>query len=351
MTKPSVSIIGAGVIGLFTAWRFAKAGWDVTVYERNTGLGVTSLAAAGVLSPFDNLQQRPKQRMQRQSLWLYPDLIPVLESDAGMSVDFSVCGRIRLIEPKYADKISEAARQSEVWPKPQPAQTYVTGEGGHPLVNFTGYAGHLRCHVTATLDPVKALTALKKATEVHGGTFCFGQSFDHQTVTALETDYTINTCGAWAGQLLPQVTLAPTKKEGLTLELPKVLDLPLIVENKDTYIVPRLGSGTHFYVGSLKGEGTGLTPSPRSADILYQEALKLVPALAGAKVVAHHVGLQPKTPRGRAMYLGQNPEKPNHLIATGHGGVGFGMAPLTAQILLDIASDRPPSFDISSFAI
>ncbi len=351
MAKPSVSIIGAGVIGLFTAWRFAKAGWDVTVYERDTGLGATSLAAAGVLSPFDNLQQRPKQRMQRQSLWLYPDLIPVLESDAGLSVDFIVCGRIRLIEPKYADKISEAARQSDAWPRPQPAQTYVKGEGGHPLVKLADYAGHLRCYVTATLDPAKALTALKKATEAYGGTFCFGEELDQHAVYALGTDYTINTCGAWAGQLLPEVTLAPTKKEGITLELPKGLDLPLIVENKDTYIVPRLGGGTHFYVGSLKGEGTDLTPSPNSADILYQEAIQLVPALVGAKVVAHHVGLQPKTPRGRAMYLGQNPLNPRHFIATGHGGVGFGMAPLTAQVLLDIAQGQTPSFDIRSFAI
>jgi len=52
MTRPSVLILGGGVIGVATAWYCAQAGCAVTLIERREGVGLeTSFANAGQVSP------------------------------------------------------------------------------------------------------------------------------------------------------------------------------------------------------------------------------------------------------------------------------------------------------------
>lgn len=49
---PQVIVLGAGVVGITTAWYLRKAGYDVTVYDKHSGPGEeTSFANAGQISP------------------------------------------------------------------------------------------------------------------------------------------------------------------------------------------------------------------------------------------------------------------------------------------------------------
>jgi glycine/D-amino acid oxidase-like deaminating enzyme len=335
----SVAIVGAGVIGLFTGWRFACAGWRVTVYERGATYAPTSLAAAGALSPFDGLQNGAKQRLQRQSLWLYPQRMAELGADVG----FMVCGRRRLLMPEQADKMALAVTKSAAWTCPQPAQRLVEVTGTPP------YTAALECAVTATVDPHKLLAALHQAIARHGGQVVFHQHIRH--MDDLKADITINTAGIGAAEL-SEVRLVPLKKQAITLELAQPLDSPMIVEDAHTYIVPRAG-GRQVYVGATAepAAGADFTPTPEAAHTLQTAAARLIPQLARAKLVAQHVGVQPKTPAGRGMYLGASPQNPRHLVATGHGGVGFGLAPITADCLLALAEGAPPPADLTPFAL
>lgn len=45
-----IAVLGAGVVGITTAWYLRQAGFDVTVIERESATGMQALFASGALS-------------------------------------------------------------------------------------------------------------------------------------------------------------------------------------------------------------------------------------------------------------------------------------------------------------
>src|SRR5436309_10121646 len=87
--KPTVLIIGAGVIGLSLAWRLAQRGAAVTLFDRAAaGLGA-SHAAAGMLAVCAEAEPGEENlvALGRRSQALWPDFAVELEQLTGQSVD------------------------------------------------------------------------------------------------------------------------------------------------------------------------------------------------------------------------------------------------------------------------
>ncbi len=84
-----------------------------------------------------------------------------------------------------------------------------------------------------------------------------------------------------------------------------------------TYVVPRSGD---IVVGGTDEEGDwSRTPSPEAADAIIERATRLVPALAGARVLRHRVGLRPARPAVRV----ERDERDGRVVhCYGHGGAG-----------------------------
>ena len=81
-----------------------------------------------------------------------------------------------------------------------------------------------------------------------------------------------------------------------------------------TYVVPR---SHDIVVGGTDVEGEwSRTPSPDVASAILRRALRLVPALAGAEVLGHKVGLRPARPEVRLERVG------DVVHCYGHGGAG-----------------------------
>ena len=81
-----------------------------------------------------------------------------------------------------------------------------------------------------------------------------------------------------------------------------------------TYVVPR---SRDIVVGGTDVEGEwGRTPAPDVAAAILRRALRLVPALAGAEVLGHKVGLRPGRPTVRLERVG------DVVHCYGHGGAG-----------------------------
>lgn len=93
-----VAVVGAGLIGLATAWELRRRGRSVAVVDPDPGSGA-SHAAAGMLAPVSEVQyqQEPLYPLMTASAGEYPGFTAAVERAAGSSVGYRttetlVCG-------------------------------------------------------------------------------------------------------------------------------------------------------------------------------------------------------------------------------------------------------------------
>jgi D-amino-acid oxidase len=90
--------------------------------------------------------------------------------------------------------------------------------------------------------------------------------------------------------------------------------LERVADEGPTYVVPR---SRDIVIGGTDVVGEwSRTPSPEVAAAILRRALRLVPALAGADVIGHKVGLRPARPEVRLERVG------DVVHCYGHGGAG-----------------------------
>lgn len=89
-SRPSVAIVGAGVIGLSVGWRLVAAGCAVDVYERGEAGRGASWAAAGMLAA--GVESEPGEEallpLTRASQALWPGFAAELEAASGIDVGY-----------------------------------------------------------------------------------------------------------------------------------------------------------------------------------------------------------------------------------------------------------------------
>jgi glycine/D-amino acid oxidase-like deaminating enzyme len=73
-------------------------------------------------------------------------------------------------------------------------------------------------------------------------------------------------------------------------------------------------------------------------DDVIDRAVAAMPVLHGARVVQRWAGVRPRS-RSRAPMLGPWPDRPGHFIANGGFKIGFGMAPMVAEVMADLILD------------
>lgn len=108
-------VAGAGIIGLSCAWRIARRGTSVTVFDAREAAAEASWAGAGMLAPGGEFEEEsPLSRMALRSLALYPDFIAELRDISGSAIDYRHCGAVELAltEAEAEEMERRAARQS-----------------------------------------------------------------------------------------------------------------------------------------------------------------------------------------------------------------------------------------------
>ena len=281
---PSTLIIGAGVIGLATAYTLARAGATVTLLERLTPGSGASLASLGALWPSRPSILGPAQNFQRQSLWLLEPFLRQLASDAQLPIHFRRGGHLEILtSPKAAADALRDAALPTTWP---------TFGHSHPLDYLPPNAplpapiapdsfGVLHSHVTAQIDLPSYIAALTAACTRLGVTILTntpvtslvfsgtggGETVCHALrgggpvrhvheptdriegrVTAARTatadfpaDTFLITAGVWTPLLDPLLARhAPIRPvKGQAIEVECISDLPQLIMRRDkTYIVP-----------------------------------------------------------------------------------------------------------------
>jgi len=276
----SVHVIGAGVAGTWQALQFAKAGYEVALYERGDAAMAQSTShwAGGMLAPYCESEAGEPviARLGLRSLELWRETLPDTPFNGSLVVaharDRADLERFARLTPGH-ERIDAAAIAT--------LEPDLAGRFGEGL--FFPAEGHV--------DPRRVLPALHAVLREQGVPVAFGAEPDMDAL-----DGTVIDCrGMAAREDAPE--LRGVKGEMIVIETREIaLSRPIRVLHPrwSLYVVPR--ARHRFFIGatSIEAEDDGV--SVRSALELLTAAYAVHPAFGEARIVEIGAALRPAFP-------------------------------------------------------
>ncbi len=322
-----VRIAGGGIFGLACAWRLARRGVAVRVHEARTIGAGSSGGHVGALAPHVPENWNPKKALQLTSLLGAADFWAEIEDASGLPSGYGRTGRIQPVAdraqlPRLQHRI-EASR--ERWPR-DAWMSLTDAPGGLVPDSPTGL--WLHDGLTARLNPRAALEALAGAIRAKGGEVIEGDPApqDHApTIWATGTEGLLHLNDALGRRIGQGV-----KGQSLLLRHPAPGAAQVFADG--LHVVPH-DDGT-IAVGSTSENSFDHDRPDDQLDDILARAVAICPALRDAPVIDRWAGLRPRA-RSRAPILAAWPDRPGHWIANGGFKIGFGMAPIIADLAAD----------------
>ncbi|GIV57727.1 MAG: D-amino-acid dehydrogenase [Rhodothermaceae bacterium] len=402
---PDVIVVGAGAVGLCTAYFLREEGFDVAVVARepvgtgasagNAGMIVPShvvpLAAPGVvkqglrwlLRPDSPFYLRPRADLAlARWLWTFRrhgteahvarsapllrdlslasvELFEALQADLG-DVGYAQTGLLMLFHTEKGRRANlEAADLAERCGLRVERLDAGAVREREPALR-TPATGAVLYHDDGRVDPDAFLRALATTLEAQGVTLHTGRTVTGllreggivagvQTDTgALRAPQVVLAAGAWSGRLVRdaglRLPLQPALGYSLTVPAPDDGPrLPMILTEEKLTVTPM--PGRLRFAGTLALVGFDARIDPRRVEPLRRLARTYAPD-AGAPVWA---GFRPCSPDGLP-YLGPVPGTPGLFVATGHGMMGLTLAPISGKAVATLLAGIPPPLDLAPFA-
>ncbi|MEV6830096.1 glycine oxidase ThiO [Amycolatopsis sp. NPDC051102] len=338
----NLAVVGGGVIGLATAWRAARTGRSVTLYDPEPARGGASWLAGGMLAPVTEAWpgEEGVLRLGEASLKRWPDFARDLAAEG---VDPGLAGHGTLVvafdsaDAGYLDILAghlhSLGRAAE----------RLTGREAKRLEPGLGSV-RSGLHVPGDLavDNRKLLDALYAA--------CVNRRvrFVRERVGELpDAEAVVLAAGAWTGQLHPLLADAVRPLKGEILRLrprrgclpPPAHTVRAVVEGRPIYLVPR--GDRELVLGATQYEaGFDQTVTVRGVRELLEGAERVFPAITEYELAETAAGLRAGS-RDALPYLGALDGRV--FAATGHHRNGLLMAPVTADAVVAwLEGEKPP---------
>lgn len=371
-SRPSVAIIGGGVVGLGLAWRLAQRGCRVDLFERDRLGGGASHAAAGMLAA--GVESEPSETalhgLAAHSQTLWPEFAAELETAARMPIELRREGTLRLAltrddaeQLRFSAEFQRGLGVQLEWLTPAEARRREPALG-------TQLAGGVFSPNDHQVDNRLVVQALARACRAAG----VGLHEDEPVLAVHsrdgvahgvvledgrhEAEVVVIAAGAWSGAIegleAPmRPPVRPVKGQMLALRMDKGEPLLRhVVWTPQVYLVPRRDG--RLLVGATveeRGFDTELTAGGVLA--LLDGAWRAVPAVEDLPIQEMWVGHRPGC-RDDAPVLGES-GLPGLLLATGHHRNGVLLTPVTAELLVALivegrSDERLAPFALSRFA-
>ena len=378
-----VAIIGAGIIGLSTAYYLSKEGYKVVILEKNEiGSG-----ASGSCDDMILLQSKKPGitlKMALESLEMYRSLSKELNTD----VEFQTRGGMIVIEDEEQLKIMEEFVDNQ---KRSGLEVEIIGKKDvikkHPHITkniiastysskdsqvypFSVMKGFLSKGIASGLD-VKKNIFIKEIIERKDSWRIVFNDNDY-----IEAERVVNAAGAWAAEIgkMIGIDIPITPKKGQILVTEQVPMLgecniwsaeymvskmnPELINNQNP-LYKELGVGFSFtqairgnyLIGSTREKvGFNKATSYEALKILADQAVKFFPKFINVHFIRSFAGFRPASPDGKPI-VGETPNKKGFYIAAGHEGDGIALAPITGKLIADLISQKKIYYDMNELNI
>lgn len=344
-TEYAAAIVGAGIVGLFTACRLAEAGaGPLLVVDRGfLSAGASGRNGGGVRQQWE---APATVRLARQAVaeWRrFP-------AEFGYNVWFRQGGYLFLATtPADRERLERVAAVVTAEGLPLRRLNPDQVRARVPRIATQGVVAATYLATDGTLYPFPAIWALFErvralGVEVALGVEATGVTAENGRLTGLRTSSgtvrapkVVNAAGGWSGEFARRAGVPlpnrATRHEILATEpLRPFLD-PMVIRLSDGLYVSQTMRGE--LVGGLSqanapGTEGGMSTSPEFLSAMARGLLGLFPSLAGVGVLRAWSGFYDDTDDGFPV-IGADPRLDGFIQANGFGGHGFMLAPAVAR--------------------
>ncbi|MET8687002.1 FAD-dependent oxidoreductase [Streptomyces sp. NPDC004732] len=313
MADDDVIVVGSGVVGLTTAVVLAELGRRVRVWSREPAERTTSAVAGGLWWPYRIEPAESAGEWALQSLAVYEEL-------AGRG---PLTG-VRMVEGVHAET---GLDELGAW---------ASRVGGLRVAERAEYAGRGLWARLPLIDMPVHLAWLRGRLRAAGGVL-EERAVGRLAEPSAEASAVVNCSGLGARALVPDEGVYPVRGQLVVVENPGIetwFTAPDSASDATTYFLPQPGG---LVLGGTAEDGDwSAEPDPAVADAIVARCAAVRPEIAGARVLAHRVGLRPARHRVR-LERERTPEGGVLVHNYGHGGggvtVAWGCAQEAAQLV------------------
>lgn len=370
-----VVVIGSGLVGACCAYELAAAGVAVTVVDRGSLTSGTTASGEGNILVSDK-GPGAELELARLSLTRWHELDVELDDD----LEFDPKGGVVVaVGDAEADGLRAfAAAQREVGITAEEVAGDALWELEPHLARDLAMGVHYP--QDAQVQPVLASAALLRRARELGATVV-----PHAEVTAISTGHdrrvtavtttrgtfptrwVVNACGPWSGEVSRLVgidlPIAPRRGHILVTEPceplvhHKVYDagyVGTLTADHDpdavevSTVVESTRAGTILLGSSREFVGYDRHVDGEVVRRIAQRATRLFPVLADVRLMRTYVGFRPWLP-DHLPAIGEEPDVPGFVQASGHEGAGIGLAPGTGVLVRDLITGGTPALDAAPY--
>jgi D-amino-acid dehydrogenase len=404
-----VVIVGAGIVGLATAFKLVEAGRQVLLIDRKGIAEETSRGNAGAFAFSDIMPLATKDVLKKLPRWLSDPLGPFtvrpkyLPQITPWMVRFWRAGwpdRVAAAVKAQAELMRLARRETEAMVATAGLQHLIRSDGvlelyesdaeitaaAHELETKAGEGIEHRLvrgaelaelqpglstkiiaatfipHWQTVADPYDYSVAVGDAAQSRGARFQRGEvtalrpANGRVTVTlrdgtAITANKVVLAAGAWSRTLTDQLSdrIPLDTERGYNTTLPTgAFDLRRqLVFGGHGFVVTPLSSGIRVG-GAVELGGLNLPPNYKRADAMLQKAARYLPALktTGGK---QWMGFRPSLPDSLPA-IGPSRASRDIIYAFGHGHLGLTQAAATGKLVAELVTGVASSLDLKPFS-